>query len=64
MYEYSEERIKIIAIGDKAVGKTSMIITYRRGEFPNYFPTTGFDPRGKMDYNGEVKDVEIWDSGD
>lgn len=41
--EQEEKRIKIVVIGDGAIGKTSLLVRYERNEFPeDYDPTYDF----------------------
>ena len=53
-----EHNMKLVFVGDNAVGKTSVIMTWTQEVFPSlYEPTVVFDTHnGTKDYNGsEVK---------
>lgn len=57
-------RIKILAIGDGAVGKTSLLMTYISGKFPpDYIPTV-FENHTKMVNSEKYGDVllNLWDT--
>ena len=44
------ERIKCVLVGDGAVGKTSMVVSYATNGYPSEYQPTTYD-----DYNGERK---------
>jgi Ras family protein U len=49
----SIEKIKCVLVGDGAVGKTSLVVSYSTNGFPNEYIPTAFD-----NYNGEC--VYFW----
>ena len=57
--------LKCIAIGDGAVGKTSLLFTYALNEYPadsGYVPTV-FDNHTKIHlYNGKPHAIKLWDT--
>ena len=55
--------VKIVAIGDGTVGKTSMLVSYSKGEFPDdYVPTVFENYRTQIATNqGEIT-LDIWDT--
>ena len=42
------ERVKCVLVGDGAVGKTSMVVSYATNGYPSEYQPTTYD-----DYNGE-----------
>ena len=55
--------IKVVVVGDGAVGKSCMIICYTTDKFPLEYVPTVFDAhRGKMNYEGKEVDLHIWDT--
>ena len=61
----SEERrnVKIVVVGDGAVGKTSLITAYGENTFPtDYIPTVSDTFTGPCTYNGEEITLRIWDT--
>eukprot|EP01084_Bolivina_argentea_P041526 76644_1 len=62
--EIKEENIKCILIGDNAVGKSSLLISYRTGEFPHEYIPTVFDNYCKTVLLDEKWNVQLglWDT--
>ena len=60
-----EIALKIVVVGDDAVGKTSIIIRYVKNNFTDdYKPTLGADFAFKeIKYNGISAKLNIWDIG-
>jgi small GTP-binding protein len=55
--------IKLVVVGDGAVGKTCLLVVYAKGEFPKEYVPTVFDNyTAKVLVNGEQKSVQIWDT--
>jgi small GTP-binding protein len=57
------DTIKIVVVGDGAVGKTCLLVVYAKGEFPTEYVPTVFEnystsvTRGHDEY-----DVQLWDT--
>lgn len=55
--------IKLVVVGDGAVGKTSMLTTFITGKFPKeYIPTVFENHNLKREVDGATVDIEIWDT--
>lgn len=58
-----ENTVKCVAVGDAAVGKTSLLITYTTGKFPpDYVPTVFDNYETKLEVNGEWFVFLLWDT--
>jgi Ras-related C3 botulinum toxin substrate 1 len=56
-------RIKLVAVGDGAVGKTSLLIAYAKGTFPDtYIPTVFENYTAPIDHNGKKVLLHLWDT--
>ena len=57
-------RIKLLIIGDSAVGKTSMLLKYTDNFFPeSHLATIGIEFKTKeVEYNGYNIELQIWDT--
>lgn len=56
-------RIKMVVVGDGAVGKTSLLISYATGEFPTeYVPTVFENYTAQLELNGEAILLHLWDT--
>jgi len=56
-------RVKLVAVGDGAVGKTSLLIAYAKGNFPEtYIPTVFENYTAQMDHNGKKVLLHLWDT--
>ncbi|ETO06163.1 hypothetical protein RFI_31233 [Reticulomyxa filosa] len=69
MAETEEEfpPIKLVAVGDGAIGKTCLLISYTKNEFPKEYVPTVFENITKeatVEINGETKTVslDLWDT--
>jgi len=56
-------RIKLVVVGDGAVGKTSLLISYATDKFPvDYVPTVFENYTAQMEFNGESILLHLWDT--
>jgi len=56
-------RVKLVVVGDGAVGKTSLLISYATGEFPTeYLPTVFENYTAQMKREHEVILLHLWDT--
>lgn len=57
------ENIKCVCIGDGAVGKTSLLISYTSNQFPvDYVPTTFDNYRSNCVVDGRPTSIGLWDT--
>lgn len=55
--------MKLVFVGDTAVGKTSIIITWTQDKFPQLYEPTVFDTyKGVKDYKSKEVKLQIWDT--
>ena len=55
--------MKLVFVGDTAVGKTSVIMTWTQEKFPDLYEPTVFDTyNGTKHYNGKDVKLQIWDT--
>ncbi|XP_074594903.1 rho-related protein racD-like [Brevipalpus obovatus] len=56
--------IKIVVVGDGAIGKTCMCVSYSCGSFPGdeYVPTVFENHCGTHDYNNTTYNITLWDT--
>ena len=55
--------VKIVVVGDGAVGKTCMIICYISDEFPTTYTPNVFDSlKGHMNYDWNEISLHVWDT--
>jgi Ras-related C3 botulinum toxin substrate 1 len=57
------KRVKLVVVGDGAVGKTSLLIRYATGEFPTeYLPTVFENYTAQMKRETDVVLLHLWDT--
>ena len=55
--------LKIVIVGDGAVGKTCLLFTMATKSFPREYVPTVFDNQSiLMDYAGEMYSLGLWDT--
>ena len=55
--------MKLVFVGDTAVGKTSVIMTWTQEVFPSLYEPTVFDTyNGTKNYKGSEVKLQIWDT--
>ena len=63
MTKTKENNIKIVVVGDGAVGKTCLLLVYAKGEFPtDYIPTIFENYKAKVKINNIEHNIFIWDT--
>lgn len=56
-------RIKLVVVGDGAVGKTCLLVTYATNDFPEEYVPTVFDNRTtEVVYKGQNLLLQLWDT--
>jgi len=56
-------RMKLVVVGDGAVGKTSLLISYATDKFPeDYVPTVFENYTAQMNHNGQQILLHLWDT--
>jgi len=57
------KRVKLVVVGDGAVGKTSLLIRFATGEFPNeYVPTVFENYTAQMKRDSDTILLHLWDT--
>ena len=57
------EKVKVVAVGDGAVGKTCLLITLQFNEFPEEYIPTVFDVSSMhLEEMGHAFDIAFWDT--
>ena len=55
--------LKLVAVGDGAVGKTSLLISYAQGVFPGEYVPTIFDNyTTTVKFQGANVKLDLWDT--
>ena len=58
------KKIKVVVVGDGAVGKTCLVDAYGNNGFPNqYVPTVAKNYENNVEYDGQNYTLDIWDTG-
>ena len=58
-----EHNVKLVFVGQTAVGKTSIIMTWTQERFPTLYEPTVFDTyHGTKNYKGAEIKLQIWDT--
>ena len=63
MVDSSKKGVKVVVVGDGAVGKTCLITAYGENRFPSeYVPTVSDTYEGPCEYEGNEVALKIWDT--
>lgn len=55
--------MKLVVVGDGAVGKTCLLVVYAKGEFPSEYVPTVFDNyTAKVKIDDQLYPVQLWDT--
>jgi small GTP-binding protein len=58
-----DKMLKLVVVGDGAVGKTCLLVVYAKGSFPTeYVPTVFENYKCKVVVNGAEQTVQLWDT--
>ena len=60
----NSKKVKVVFVGDGAVGKTCLVTAYGENGFPQkYIPTVAKNFDNKCEYDGKSVALDIWDTG-
>ena len=63
MVDSAKKSVKVVVVGDGAVGKTCLITAYGENRFPDdYIPTVSDTYEGPCEYEGSEVALKIWDT--
>ena len=55
--------IKLVVVGDGAVGKTCLLVVYSNSTFPtDYVPTVFENSKAKVKVNNTEYSIQLWDT--
>ena len=58
-----KEQLKVVAVGDGSVGKTSLLVTYSTDSFPDeYIPTIFDNYTAKRKFKDKFVELNLWDT--
>ena len=58
------DQLKVVVVGDGAVGKTCLVTAYGSNGFPStYVPTVATNFENKVEWEGKTITLDIWDTG-
>lgn len=59
-----QDSVKLMTVGDGAVGKTSLLMSFALDKFPDEYAPTVFDNYNcTMMYNKRTVNLGLWDTG-
>jgi GTPase SAR1 family protein len=52
-----------VVVGDRCVGKTSLLLTYSQGQFPEGVTPTVIDAyKGQTKHKGDIVELDVYDT--
>ena len=58
----SFQKIQLVNVGDKGVGKRALLMTYTTGSFPDYIPAVFENYNYFTEIDGKKYQIELWDT--